>query len=186
MTEQITLMRLWDSPRMKSYTTMQSILGFVGAAIPRTTTQINMGRSRNRYMRLQWLPQSTFKRFTSMLFSYFAKYIVCLPQKGILMQWLITPIWEFSKHRECLGKCVPSLNGSTMHFTKNHLRCFSSCFSVSKIVEGAATPAPAPSAACLHDTKLLTNLALSEFPFFKMEIIILPYLRGLVNVYTAL
>lgn len=28
MTEQITLMRLWDSPQMKSYTTMQNIKSF--------------------------------------------------------------------------------------------------------------------------------------------------------------
>lgn len=37
-----------------------------------------------------------------------------------------------------------------------------------------------------HNAQLLTNLSVSEFPLFKMEIIIPPYLRGLVNVYTAL
>lgn len=178
MTEQITLMRLWDSPRMKSYTTMQNIKGFAGTGIPRTTTQINMGRSRNRHTRLHWLPLSPPLRGGT----------VCLPQNGILMQWPITPIWEFSKHREVSGQvcplswmAAPCISQKTQ--TSEVLQHL--CFSASKLVEGAATTAPAPSAACLHDTKLLTNLALSEFSFFKTEIIIPPYLRGLVNVYTA-
>lgn len=103
------------------------------------------------------------------------------------MQWLITPLSEFSKQREVSGQVCsfPELQYHAFH--KKPCEVLQQlCFSVSKTVAGAATPSPAPSAACLHDTKLLTNLALSEFPFFKTEIIIPPYLRGLVNVYTAL
>lgn len=130
--------------------------------------------------------------FALMLFRYFAKYTNCTPTstRNNYVVAKYTNLHFFLSREKCLGAYLPSPNSSTVRFTKSHLRCFSSSTFLSpksrQTSHGTAASSPAPPAAWLHDTKLPTNLALSEFPFFKMEIIIPPYLGGLVNVYTAL
>lgn len=192
MTEQITLVCLWDSPQMKSCTTMQNIKGFTGKGIPRTTARINTWK-RGATTQVHCIclldpGKPLFESFSVMFFRYFAKYTNCAPTSksgNYAVANYNKPAHFLSRERH-LGEYLPSLGA----FHKKHFRCFSSSAFLSPkswwISRGAAISSAALPAAWLHDTKLPTNLILSEFPLFKMEIIIPSYTRGLFNVYTPL
>lgn len=152
MTEQITLVCLWDSPRMKSCTATPNINCSTGTAIPTATALGGAGRG----------PRCTQAAASSQ------------PHQAPAGELSLKRCFGASQNKP--GVCLPP--------KEVNLGCFSSLQNPSVNRSGREAAASAP--ACLHDAQLLTNLAVSEFPLLKMEIIIPPHLRGLVNVYTAL
>lgn len=118
MTEQITLVCLWDSPRMKSCTTTPNINCSAGTAIPTATPLGSAGRGLGHTQAAASsqphqapVGELSLKRYFGALQNTLG---VHLPPKEITTWLQVTPTCTFSKCRGVPEGQPPSLEDSTV------------------------------------------------------------------------